>query len=382
MAKRLAQTYQLHVYDGVAARGNRIDLRIPMAKWRALQTSQTLWAASSGDVRTLRRLFDDRANLADGDYDLRTPMHLASAEGHIEVVRFLLEQDVDPNTPDRWGGMPLDDAELAGHADVVELLRQHNAVNGKSEHPSSESKATEQADHYGDADAVVEMLWAAADDDIEGLRRCLANGIPISASDYDGRSALHLAAAEGKVEATKYLLAHDHPIHVRDRWNSTPLDEARREGREAIVDLLILAQQDFHAISLRVDTADIARAANFVHRFTAAYGINPLVGHRINVVLDDVLSNIVSYGYDDPGGGEITLEFDLASDRLNVVVADDGREFDPLAYPGADSATDLDSMEISGMGIELLRQLTEDVNYRRFGERNILTLSFALSGIK
>ncbi len=379
MAKRLAQTYRLHLYDGVAARSARIDPRTPVARWRASLTSQGLWAASSGDVRSLRRLFDDQVNLEKGDYDLRTPMHLSAAEGHVEVVRFLLDHDVSPNTPDRWGGTPLDDAELVGHSDVVELLRQHNAKNGNSQHGTSESKATEQADHYGDTDAVVELLWAASENDIDGIRRCLAIGVPISACDYDGRTALHLAAAEGQIEAVKYLLAHKHPIHVRDRWNSLPIDEARREGRDEVVELLCSEMKEFHATTLKVEFAEIVRAADFVDRYTAAHNINSLVSHRINVVLDDVLSNIISHGYDDTEGHHITLELDLGSDRLDVVVTDDGRAFDPLSQPAQDTTADLESMEIRGMGIEILRQLTDEVSYRRHADQNILTLSFRVA---
>ena len=62
--------------------------------------------------------------------------------------------------------------------------------------------------------------------------------VPISAQDYDNRTALHLAAAEGNLEAVKYLVAHNHPINVRDRWGATPLDEAHREGREDVINFL------------------------------------------------------------------------------------------------------------------------------------------------
>lgn len=295
------------------------------------------------------------------------------------MVRFLLEHNVNPNAPDRWGGTPLDDAELGGHSDVIDLLKQHHAENGNSQHITSESKATQQADHYGDTDAVVELLWAASENDIDGLRRCLANAIPIGACDYDGRTALHLAAAEGQIEAVKYLLAHKHPIHVRDRWNSTPLDEARREGRDAVVELLCIAMKEFHTTTLKVEFAEIARAADFVNRFTAAYDINSLVSYRINVVLDEVLSNIISYGYDDTAGHQITLEFDLGSDRLDVVVTDDGRAYDPLSQPAPDTTADMENMEISGMGIVMLRKLTDEVSYRHCAHQNILTLSFCVA---
>lgn len=379
LAKRLAQTYRLHLYDGQTEGGERIDPRTPVAELRARQTSQALTAANLGDIRTLQWLLDDKADLEKGDYDLRTPMHLSAAEGRLEIVRLLLENSVSANTRDRWGSSPLDEAEIGNHSDVADLLKQHGAEKGNPQHIASESKATEQASRYGDADAVVELLWAASENDVDGLRCCLANGTPVSASDYDGRTALHVAASNGQIEAVKYLLAHNHPLHVRDRWNSTPLDDARRENRTAVVELLSSAEKEFHSLTLKVDLAEITRAAEFVTQYTAAHGIDVLVNHRINTILDDVLANIISHGYDDPECHQITLEFDVGSDRLEIVVTNDGRELDPLSLPVADTTVDPEDAEIIEMGIKMIRKLTDDASYRRSDGQNILTLSFRLA---
>ncbi|MEM1097018.1 MAG: glutaminase A [Bacteroidota bacterium] len=237
MAKRLTETYRLHLYDMVTDRGERIDPRVPIARWQASLASQALWAASDGDLRTLRRLHGEHVDLQKGDYDLRSPMHLAAAEGNTETVAFLLERGVNPNLPDRWGGCPLDDALLGGHEETIALLTRHGAQSGPADHLATEGP-TDPCDAYGDANIVAELLWAAARGSVSGLRRLVALGVPISAADYDGRTALHLAAAENKAAAVRYLLAHGHPKHVRDRWNATPLDEARREGSDAVIALL------------------------------------------------------------------------------------------------------------------------------------------------
>ncbi|MCB9553399.1 MAG: glutaminase A [bacterium] len=239
VAEKLTERYSLHTYDSVSAAGDRSDPRVPRARWHASLTSQALWAASTGDVRTLRRLQSEFVDLEKGDYDRRAPMHLAAAEGHVEALRFLLEHNVSPNVPDRWGGLPLDDAELAGHPEAAELLRAKGAQRGKAWHEADDPEgATDEHAHHGDADAVVELLWAANDGQITGLQRLVASGVPVHAADYDRRTALHLAAAEGQLEAVRYLVAHDHPINVRDRWNATPLDEARREQRDDVVAFL------------------------------------------------------------------------------------------------------------------------------------------------
>lgn len=66
--------------------------------------------AAGGDIEGLARLHTNNVNLNDGDYDLRTPLHLASAGGQIEVVKFLLKCKVNINLKDRWGATPLNDA--------------------------------------------------------------------------------------------------------------------------------------------------------------------------------------------------------------------------------------------------------------------------------
>ena len=231
-AKELVRKCRLHLYDGVMTDSDRVDPRVPLARWQASQVSEALWAASKGDVRTLMRLEQEQFDLEAGDYDNRTPMHLAAAEGHVKVVELLLRAGVEPK-PDRWGGFPIADAIASGHDDVVRLLEYKGFAATESRHPIDESNRNRDfAAEHGDDLAVVELLWAAAEDNLTGIKRLVAQGVPVHAQDYDQRTALHLAASEGSMEAIKYLLAHGHPLNVRDRWYATPLDEAIREGRE------------------------------------------------------------------------------------------------------------------------------------------------------
>ncbi len=231
--------------------------------------------------------------------------------------------------------------------------------------------------HYGDTDAVVELLWAAADNDLDGLRRCVARGIPLSAADYDGRTALHLAASNECVEAVRYLLSHDHPVHVRDRWGATPLDDARREKGEAVADLLVTAEEAFHVLRIEANMSEMPGAAMFVEQYIAAHSLGGIVSHRVNTVLDEVLARIIEEACGGEAGHEIKIEFKLEGDSLQLLITDDGKEFDPLSAASTAAGADAEEAVIAEASLKLIQGLTTSAEYSRQDGSNVLTLSFA-----
>jgi len=63
------------------------------------------------------------------DYDGRTALHLASSDGHLDCVRFLVDVcKVNPNVKDRWGNSPLCDAKLFSRPQVERLLEKHKST--------------------------------------------------------------------------------------------------------------------------------------------------------------------------------------------------------------------------------------------------------------
>ena len=136
----------------------------------------------------------------------------------------------------RWGGTPLEDA-INGEHDAGSDTQGPSSRTSAGEHISSNG-ISDLTVADGNADQVVEFLWAAAEGNIRGLQNVLASGLAVNSADYDGRTALHLGAAEGRQDVVEYLLVHGHPLHVRDRWDATPLDEARRENRTSVVQIL------------------------------------------------------------------------------------------------------------------------------------------------
>jgi len=95
---------------------------------------------------------------------------------------------------------------------------------------------------------------------------------------------------------------------------------------------------------------------------------------EINLGLDELFTNIISYGFDD--GIEHQVKFSLAKDKetLVVQVEDDGVPFNPLEAAGHAVSDDLDSINIGGLGIHLVKKMMDDIDYQRVEGRNRLIL--------
>lgn len=189
--------------------------------------------ASRGDLTAVEQYQIRGANLNAGDYDLRMPLHLACAEGNVNVVDFLLAHGADVNAKDRWGSTPLNDAIRNGHKAVIEILKKYGGIEGANDYLqiSAELPVSVTSD-------VTAFIWAASMGNLQAMLPYVARGMALNCADYDARTALHLAASEGRTDVVKYLLAYSVDLVPRDRWGNTLLDDAIWHGHKDVAALL------------------------------------------------------------------------------------------------------------------------------------------------
>ncbi|KAL1520823.1 hypothetical protein AB1Y20_022385 [Prymnesium parvum] len=195
-------------------------------------------AAATNRVDVLRSLFQAGTEMNLSDYDGRTAVHLAAAEGNLGALRFLLEEAGARDSPmDRWGGTPLDDATRNFHNEVVNYLRSRGAVL---------STVAEAAF----------VITIARQGDVDKLREIHGSGFNLSVADNDGRTALHAAAEEGNLDVVRFLVkeAKVDVSHV-DKWGRTPLDEAHSRRSKDVVAFLMM-ERVASARGLRAERAD------------------------------------------------------------------------------------------------------------------------------
>ena len=92
--------------------------------------------------------------------------------------------------------------------------------------------------HYDQT--VVDELSAGnvSKEDLRAIQRLVACGVDLEGTDYDHRTALHLAASEGHERLVQYFSDQAVELAPLDRWGGTPLDDAQRHGHERVAQLL------------------------------------------------------------------------------------------------------------------------------------------------
>lgn len=135
---------------------------------------------------------------------------------------------------------------------------------------------------------------------------------------------------------------------------------------------------DMAEITLRTDLSELATLAAFVEQFAEEAALPAAVAFQLNLVLDELVTNAISYGH-PPGGGSdadagVQLRLRRIGDLLEVDVIDGGVAFDPRARSEPDLDAPLEDRQIGGLGIHLVRHYVDEFDYTREGDRNHVRL--------
>ena len=127
-------------------------------------------------------------------------------------------------------------------------------------------------------------------------------------------------------------------------------------------------------IVLPNDVQKVPELAQFVEEVCEAVGFDMATTMQLNLAMEEAVVNVMNYAYPAGTQGEIEIEA-LANDlRLKFVITDSGVPFDPTAKEEVDTTLAAEERSIGGLGIHLIRQIMDSINYEHVNGQNILTL--------
>ena len=95
----------------------------------------------------------------------------------------------------------------------------------------------------------------------------------------------------------------------------------------------------------------------------------------LNLSLDELLTNTISYGYDDGDSHRIDVAVRMEGSAIVVEISDDAKPFDPADAPQPDTGAMLEDRPIGGLGVHFVRKMMDGFRYSRSGGRNVVTLT-------
>lgn len=120
------------------------------------------------------------------------------------------------------------------------------------------------------------------------------------------------------------------------------------------------------ALSNRLD--EIADLAGALEEWASEAHVPRAAISAVNLMLDELITNVVLYGYSATQRGEITVHVWHAPGRLDVELRDHALPFNPLEAAEPDLLAEIEDRAIGGLGVHFVRQLADEVTYERVNE--------------
>ena len=128
------------------------------------------------------------------------------------------------------------------------------------------------------------------------------------------------------------------------------------------------------SFKLKSNLSELDALCQKLEKFGESMGLSKKCIFEANLALDELFTNIISYGFDDKNEHTIRITISLQNDELVFNIEDDGMPFNPTEVETPDLECTIEECRIGGLGIHLAKNLMDEVCYKRCKDKNILTL--------
>lgn len=127
-------------------------------------------------------------------------------------------------------------------------------------------------------------------------------------------------------------------------------------------------------ILLKNDYGELSKLKNSVMEYCSIRDLPSGTVFGILLSLDEIVTNIISYAWDDDREHLISIGFKSAPGAVEFEIEDDGKPFDPMQYAPPDVMSPLEERAVGGLGIHLVQTYMDEISYKREGGKNCLLM--------
>ena len=134
-------------------------------------------------------------------------------------------------------------------------------------------------------------------------------------------------------------------------------------------------------IALASDLSALDEIARVIEKFGTAHALNQDLLSRLNLVLDELVTNSVSYALPALSAPELRLRLFIDQGSIVAQLEDNGEAYNPFEEaPEPDTSLGIEERPIGGLGVFFVKKLTDSSTYERIDGRNRITLKNNIGG--
>jgi len=129
-----------------------------------------------------------------------------------------------------------------------------------------------------------------------------------------------------------------------------------------------------YTLELKNNLSELDRLCQHCEEIGQTIGASEKSIFEMNLALDELFTNIISYGFQDHQEHTIKINISIEGDLLEIRIEDDGVPFNPTESKTPDFQCGIEECKIGGLGIHLIKKLMDEIQYQRVADKNILFL--------